>query len=286
MNTRALALAAFNRLPLRTQETARAALSKRAAKRATQDLRPFLAMIDAAIGGFDDKRVVEIGSDHAGATLLVVADLYAPRELIGLNPAFPARRIAANVRMEQAGAERSGLADSSVDAVFSSSAFEHIRDLDAVLAEMHRVLRPGGLLYSHFGPIWSSPYGHHLWLEHDGRLLTYHNVLLPPWCHLLSTHDDVQRLLEPDYGPELAERMAAFVFDSEEQNQLLFDDYVRIVEASEFEAVFLKGYDAPALAAKYPGSRSPAVLDELGARFDGRDGFLYDGITLLLRKRA
>jgi hypothetical protein len=48
--------------------------------------------------------------------------------------------------------------------------------------------------------------------------------------------------------------------------------------------LFFKGYDYPELAAKYPASRSPAVLDELNAKFPDRHGFLYDGITLLLRK--
>ncbi|HEY4314315.1 MAG TPA: class I SAM-dependent methyltransferase [Actinomycetes bacterium] len=275
----------FAHLPARAQDAARAVLERRAAKRAVEELAPDLALVDAAIGGFGGKRVVEIGSDHAAATLRAVARLYTPAELVGVNPAFASRQLAANVRTEQTSAQRSGLPDASIDAVFSSSAFEHIHDLGDVLEEMHRVLVPGGLLYSHFGPIWSSSYGHHLWIEHEGRLLTYHNVLLPPWCHLLSDRDTVRDLLTPEHGDALADRMTDFVFASPEQNQLLFDDYERVVAASPFETVFLKGYDAPDLAASYPSARSPAILDELAGRFPGRRGFLYDGITLLLRKQ-
>jgi SAM-dependent methyltransferase len=274
----------FAHLPARAQDTARELLARGRAKRAVADMAPDLALVDAGIGGFDGKRVVEIGSDHAAATLRVVARLYRPAELVGLNPAFVSRQIAANVRTEQTAAERSGLAEDSMDAVFSSSAFEHVHGLGDVLEEMHRVLVPGGLLYSHFGPIWSTSYGHHLWIEHEGRLLTYHDVLLPPWCHLLSDRDTVRDLLAPEHGETLADRMTDFVFASPEQNQLMFDDYEQIVAASPFETVFLKGYDAP-LAALYPSARSPAVLDELAARFPGRHGFLYDGITMLLRKR-
>lgn len=274
----------FEHLPARAQHGARGLLERRATKRAVDDQAPFLALVDAGIGGFDGKRVVEIGPDWAAATLRAVTELYAPAELIGLNPAFPSRRVADNARTEQVAAQHSGLPDESIDAVFSSSAFEHIHGLPDVLEEMHRVLVPGGLLYSHFGPIWSTSYGHHLWIEHDGRTLNYHNVILPPWCHLLGDRDTVHDRLAADHGHDLSERMTDFVFASPEQNQLMFDDYERIVDDSPFRAVFLKGYDAPDLAALYPSARSPAVLDALHERFPGRHGFLYDGITLLLRK--
>ena len=39
-----------------------------------------------------------------------------------------------------------GLADNSVDLVFSWTVLEHIPDLDRAFAEMHRVIKPGGLM--------------------------------------------------------------------------------------------------------------------------------------------
>jgi hypothetical protein len=48
--------------------------------------------------------------------------------------------------------------------------------------------------------------------------------------------------------------------------------------------VFLQSYDAPDLATGYPGALDSDLLDELHARYPDRHGFLYDGITLLLRK--
>jgi len=44
----------------------------------------------------------------------------------------------------QASAEAIPLADASIDLVFSTSALEHVRDYRAAIAEIHRVLRPGG----------------------------------------------------------------------------------------------------------------------------------------------
>jgi hypothetical protein len=109
---------------------------------------------------------------------------------------------------------------------------------------------------------------------------------LPPWCHLLQAEDGIHDLLAPQFGHDIAARLAAFVFRSGDQNQLFFDDYGRIVAESPFETVFFKGYDAPDLAAKYPAAQSAGLLDELRRRYPDRHGFLYDGITLLLRKSA
>jgi SAM-dependent methyltransferase len=44
-------------------------------------------------------------------------------------------------------AHRLGLRDASVDCVFSTGTFEHIADPPAALAEIRRVLKPGGLVH-------------------------------------------------------------------------------------------------------------------------------------------
>jgi SAM-dependent methyltransferase len=63
------------------------------------------------------------------------------------------------------------------DAIVSKDSFEHIIDLDGVLAEMKRRLAPGGRIYSGFGPLYNSMYGGH------GRIhnYTYHI----PWLHVI-----------------------------------------------------------------------------------------------------
>ena len=42
----------------------------------------------------------------------------------------------------------------SFDLAVSDAVFEHCRDLEHVLLEAHRVLRPGGFLYATYGPMW------------------------------------------------------------------------------------------------------------------------------------
>jgi SAM-dependent methyltransferase len=54
------------------------------------------------------------------------------------------------------------LAGASVDAVFSTDAFERVLDPEFAFREVARVLRPGGLLISRFGPLFYSPYGYQM----------------------------------------------------------------------------------------------------------------------------
>lgn len=59
-------------------------------------------------------------------------------------------------------AERLPFASGSVDVVISNAVFEHVRDLPAVVAEIERVLKPGGYVYVEI------PFLQH-YHTHDGR---------------------------------------------------------------------------------------------------------------------
>src|SRR5258708_5140267 len=77
-------------------------------------------------------------------------------------------------------AEETPLPTASVDAVFSSNAFQFL-DVAATLAQVRRILRPGGLLYAHFGPIWSGIDGHRLeYAQYQGRDLAFWRDTPPP----------------------------------------------------------------------------------------------------------
>jgi SAM-dependent methyltransferase len=53
--------------------------------------------------------------------------------------------------------------DDAFDFVFTWSAFEHVEDPIAVFREIHRVLRPGGILMLQIWPLYHSEHGAHLW---------------------------------------------------------------------------------------------------------------------------
>jgi 2-polyprenyl-6-hydroxyphenyl methylase / 3-demethylubiquinone-9 3-methyltransferase len=88
-------------------------------------------------GGLVSEALGRLGYQVRGVDLNVGAVAAATRH---------AQRSGVEVSYEVGSADRLPGADASVDAVVASDVLEHLHDLDACLAEMARVLRPGGVL--------------------------------------------------------------------------------------------------------------------------------------------
>ena len=66
------------------------------------------------------------------------------------------------VEFQQASLESlSFLENCSINICVSDAVYEHCRDLNSVLKESFRVLKPGGVLYAAYGPLWFSAGGDH-----------------------------------------------------------------------------------------------------------------------------
>lgn len=76
-------------------------------------------------------------------------------------------------------ARMSDIPDESIDLIGSDAVFEHLQNLPAVLDEFHRVLRPGGIVYATFGPLWYCWGGDHFSGSAD-ILEGYNHLLLEP----------------------------------------------------------------------------------------------------------
>jgi SAM-dependent methyltransferase len=88
----------------------------------------------------------------------------------------------AGARFVQSDAEAIALGSESIDLVYSFASFEHFPHPDRCMNEVHRVLRPGGQAYLHFGPLYFSPYGLHAYRQ-----------IPVPFCHLLFREEDLHR---------------------------------------------------------------------------------------------
>ncbi|MGH9562460.1 MAG: class I SAM-dependent methyltransferase, partial [Terracidiphilus sp.] len=70
---------------------------------------------------------------------------------IDASPKMAAAARARGLAVEEGSAEAMPFADGSFDAVFSNAALHWVRDQDAMMAEVHRVLHPGGRFVAEMG---------------------------------------------------------------------------------------------------------------------------------------
>jgi ubiquinone/menaquinone biosynthesis C-methylase UbiE len=72
--------------------------------------------------------------------------------------------------------------DGIFDFLFSVNTFEHICDPARALGEVLRVLKPEGIAYISFDPIWTADTGSH-----------YSHLVPEPWAHLVLSEDEFAR---------------------------------------------------------------------------------------------
>jgi ubiquinone/menaquinone biosynthesis C-methylase UbiE len=75
--------------------------------------------------------------------------------------------------------------DNKFDLVFSLNALEHIPDPIKAVGEMWRVLKPGGVVYASFDPVWTADSGSH-----------FMHYTKEPWLHLLVDDDEYCSLMK------------------------------------------------------------------------------------------
>lgn len=240
--------------------------------------------LNSFLGGIQDKIILDVGCDTAGALINAISNRYHPAEVWGINPAANTTEFSRNCKIVKSDIRCAPFPDNYFDCIVSISAFEHIQDLKIALGEMFRVLKPGGILYSHFGPIWSSSYGHHLACVHNDKIYSYWNTFLPPFCHLLMTPKELLQFCKNIYSENVAAKIVEYIFQTHDKNRLLFNDYQQLIANSSFETLFFTGYTSTVLSHLYTPSNWPQILYELHKKFPNIN-FRYDGIELLLKKQ-
>lgn len=232
----------------------------------------------------EGKTILEVGCDGKGELITYLAKQFNPKEIIGLNMAVQDKIISQNSRFVKCDIRKTSFPSNHFDYIYSLAAFEHIHNLGKALKEMYRILKPGGLLYSKFGPIWSSSIGHHLWIKHDNLYYTYKNVELHPYCHLLIEPKELENNLLKRYNQEITYKMIQFIYFSKDQNRLFYEDYEKLIKKSSFTNVFFYG------TANFPNSENQLsenyikILKNLQNKYKKYKNFSYNVIWMLLEK--
>jgi SAM-dependent methyltransferase len=130
-------------------------------------------------------------------------------------------------------------ANEAYDRIYSINSFEHISDLRSAFTRMYHALRPGGYLFTLFGPIWSSDVGHHLSLSTDMGTLYFGDGVLEPWEHLTSTPEAIHAKMERQHGARVAARAVEFIYTYPDLNRLFEHQYLAILNESGFTPVMM-----------------------------------------------
>lgn len=110
-------------------------------------------LVHQALGARPGERILDIGCGP-GFYVAELADLVgAGGAVVGIDPSADMLRLAtkrcegdANVTFHEGPATSLPMSDASFDAALSVQVLEFVEDVDGALAEMHRILRPGGRL--------------------------------------------------------------------------------------------------------------------------------------------
>jgi SAM-dependent methyltransferase len=168
--------------------------------------------------------------------------------------------------------------DGKFDMVVSDACFEHVDNLDDVLAKIILALKPGGQFYTMFGPLWSSSVGHHYGF---GSAVNFNNSQergIPPHFHLLWTEEQAREYFSTNPLPcgreELEALMGCAYYKGAYTNGYFYEDYEQAVQ----KAGFVKYIIVPCVWKNYP--ILPENIRELQKRYPGCKRFDADGMEI------
>jgi tetratricopeptide (TPR) repeat protein len=186
-----------------------------------------------------DKIILEVGSDIEGVVAQYLAAKGGYVVATNTSPHFVDHIDNERISYRSYDCQRLNLKENSIDIIFSVNTFEHVLDLPSALKELYRVLKPEGILVTLFGPIWSSPKGHHLWAKFGNEIVSFWNPKLrnpiEDFSHLLFTPEQMKDdLYKKGENSNLVKEIVNAVYYRDDINRLFYEDYINIFNKSPF----------------------------------------------------
>jgi SAM-dependent methyltransferase len=226
--------------------------------------------------------ILEIGSDQRCSVLHYLSENLNCFSIgVDPSPAFGRHVDHEKVIPIQALGESLPIKDASVDAVISIATLEHVEPIPELLSEVRRVLRPGGMFYSDFGPIWSCAVGHHVFAQIDGKEARFWKEgrnPIPDYYHLLLSKEEMAAFLtEGPCDQRLVEPIVEWIYSRPLINRFFFEDYQRFFAASDMEVEYCRGRE------RLGQKPSPETEPKLRQKY-GRIDFTSAFVEALCRK--
>lgn len=246
-----------------------------------QAIDRFLSHIDV-----NGKNILEIGADDA-----VVLSQFQERGMafgLGINNWYwhdknpKTIKVSDKIILSWGDIRNLPIESESFDIIFTVAAFEHIHELDVAIKEMYRLLKPGGMVYSFYGPVWSCSEGHHLWFERDGKWYRFSEPettqpILNNYEHLLLERHEMADKLRQKWDNASVNDFIYQIYDSEHINRYMYSDYIKIFNESEFEVIKIQSNGAIEI--------TPEVKERLELKYGKDNDFTCGVMEVILHKK-
>lgn len=234
-----------------------------------------------------DGLILEIGSDIEAQVCRALAKRTTGK-VVGINPHpdFPrlpaGEALSPQVRLMREDGRTIPLEDNSVDAIFTVATVEHILGVPAFYSEVLRVLRPGGLVYADFAPIWSCHVGHHVAVFVGGKEARFWKPgrnPIPDFAHLIWNAEEMREFLRG--GPcamEMVDPIVDWIYAGDGINRMFLEDHL--------EAIANSGLWVERLKRKHVQHPNPIQARQLFERYGAARDFTVYGLEVTMRKPA
>jgi len=188
------------------------------------------------INDVTDQKILEVGGHKI---MSVPYDLisHGAKEVvsISIDRAFSRMVVSDNITTKYMNAGSTDFLDNSFDSIISIATIEHILDLPSVLKELHRVVKPGGIVYMQGGPLWSGSCGAHynFWIG-DVEYHFVRNRILHDWEHLYAGPEGIIKRLTTLYPIEAIDKLLDMTYNADFINRSLHTDIIQNINDSDF----------------------------------------------------
>ena len=157
------------------------------------------------------KRILEIGSDGSLNTARMMIE-HGAKEVhaCNLQDIFIRDRASERIMLHVGDAGQLDLAEHSFDVIYGIALLEHIPDYTPLVDTVARLLAPDGVAYLHGDPLWTGPYGHHIYCGQSAdpsgdaryRFNQPESHPIPDWAHLTMDESAMSTFLKENGIPD------------------------------------------------------------------------------------
>jgi SAM-dependent methyltransferase len=263
--------------------------------RALWNLKEIIACIRkyfATEGKLLEIDILDNGCEPTGQQLALLAEQTQGR-VVGTNicAGFPQQTIQrrrANNEFYRMDGQKLTFDDSSFDLIVSVNVLEHVINPDKYLQECHRVLRPGGIGFFSWYPLWSGATGHHVHPDMVSRMAQKLNLdppdygldgnSIPFWGHLLFSDTQMLSFLieEKKYDPNLAKWMRNYTYYDNDLNRWFWRDIWQSFQ----------NMGGQVMETEHLGKKpiSPETRQQLVQKYGDSNDFEICGAKIIIRK--